>query len=163
MSESDILSFHLALNDQTTSFLDDEKLYKTKKGVIFVNTSRAEIFNEKTILKGLSTGHIKHCAMDVFHEEPLPIYVIDEDIYEKQPSILIGTVDKYAQITWQPNAKKIFGLDEKGDIKKIQIYPKKSKAMNLAFDVTPAKYVTGLITEKGVCEASEKGLKELFK
>ena len=55
------------------------------------------------------------------------------------------------------------GLDEKGDIKKIQIYPKKSKAINLAFDVTPAKYVTGLITEKGVCEASEKGLKELFK
>ena len=35
--------------------------------------------------------------------------------------------------------------------------------MNLAFDVTPAKYVTGLITEKGVCEASEKGLKGLFK
>ena len=55
------------------------------------------------------------------------------------------------------------GLDEKGDIKKIQIYPKKSKSMNLAFDVTPAKYVTGLITEKGVCEASEEGLKELFK
>jgi len=35
--------------------------------------------------------------------------------------------------------------------------------MNLAFDVTPAKYVTGLITEKGVCEASQKGLKSLFK
>ena len=58
---------------------------------------------------------------------------------------------------------QVEGLDEKGDIKKIQIYPKKSKAMNLAFDVTPAKYITGLITEKGVCEASEKGLKELFK
>jgi len=55
------------------------------------------------------------------------------------------------------------GVDEKGNIKKIQIYPKKSKAMNLAFDVTPAKYVTALITEKGVCEASEKGLKNLFK
>ena len=54
------------------------------------------------------------------------------------------------------------GLDENGDIKKIQIYPKRSKAMNLAFDVTPAKYVTGLITEKGICEASEKGLKKLF-
>jgi len=57
----------------------------------------------------------------------------------------------------------IEGLDENGNIKKIQIYPKKSKSMNLAFDVTPAKYVTGLITEKGVCEASEKGLKDLFK
>ena len=35
--------------------------------------------------------------------------------------------------------------------------------MNLAFDVTPAKYITCLITEKGICEASEKGLKNLFK
>ena len=52
-----------------------------------------------------------------------------------------------------------------GDIKidGIQIYPKKSKALNLAFDVTPAKYVTALITERGICEASEDGLKRLFK
>mgnify|MGYP001353398385 CR=1 FL=1 len=55
------------------------------------------------------------------------------------------------------------GLDENNNVKKILIYPKKSKAMNLAFDVTPAKYVTGLITEKGVCEASKEGLKKLFK
>ena len=41
------------------------------------------------------------------------------------------------------------GIDENNEIKKVLIYPKKSKAMNLAFDVTPAKYVTGLITEKG--------------
>ena len=55
------------------------------------------------------------------------------------------------------------GLDESNNVKKVLIYPKKSKAMNLAFDVTPAKYVTGLITEKGVCEASSEGLKKLFK
>ena len=54
------------------------------------------------------------------------------------------------------------GLDENGNLKKIQVYPQKSKAMNLAFDVTPAKYVTALITEKGVCEASSPGLKKLF-
>ena len=57
----------------------------------------------------------------------------------------------------------IEGFDEEGNIKKIQIYPKKSKAMNLAFDVTPAKYVTGLITERGISEASFNGLKKLFK
>jgi methylthioribose-1-phosphate isomerase len=57
----------------------------------------------------------------------------------------------------------IEGLDEDNKLQKVLIYPQKSKAMNLAFDVTPAKYVTGLITEKGVCEASEQGLKELFK
>ena len=55
------------------------------------------------------------------------------------------------------------GVDENNQIKKVLIYPKKSKAMNLAFDVTPAKYVKGLITEKGISEASSKGLKELFK
>jgi methylthioribose-1-phosphate isomerase len=55
------------------------------------------------------------------------------------------------------------GVDENNQIKKVLIYPKKSKAMNLAFDVTPAKYVKGLITEKGISEASYKGLKELFK
>ena len=55
------------------------------------------------------------------------------------------------------------GVDENNEIKKVLIYPKKSKAMNLAFDITPAKYVTGLITEKGICEASTEGLKKLFK
>ena len=55
------------------------------------------------------------------------------------------------------------GVDENNEIKKVRIYPQKSKSLNLAFDVTPAKLVTGLITEKGICEASEKGLKELFK
>ena len=55
------------------------------------------------------------------------------------------------------------GIDENNKIKRVRIYPKKSKSLNLAFDVTPAKLVTGLITEKGICEASEKGLKGLFK
>ena len=57
----------------------------------------------------------------------------------------------------------IEGLDKNNKLQKILIYPQKSKSMNLAFDVTPAKYVTGLITEKGVCEASAEGLKGLFK
>ena len=55
------------------------------------------------------------------------------------------------------------GVDENNQFKKVLIYPKNSKAMNLAFDITPAKYVTGLITERGISEASFKGLKELFK
>ena len=55
------------------------------------------------------------------------------------------------------------GIDNDNQIRRIRIYPKQSKSLNLAFDVTPAKYVSGLITEKGICEASEKGLKGLFK
>jgi len=55
------------------------------------------------------------------------------------------------------------GLDENKNVRKVRIYPEKSKALNLAFDITPAKYVTGLITEKGICEASETALKKIFK
>ena len=55
------------------------------------------------------------------------------------------------------------GVDENNNIQRVRIYPQKSKSLNLAFDVTPAKLVTGLITEKGICEASEQGLKGLFK
>ena len=55
------------------------------------------------------------------------------------------------------------GIDENNQVKKVLIYPEKSKAMNLAFDVTPAKYVTGLITERGISKASSEGLKKLFK
>ena len=58
---------------------------------------------------------------------------------------------------------QVEGKDDEGQIKKILIYPEKSKSMNLAFDVTPAKYITGLITEKGICEASTESLKNLFK
>ena len=56
----------------------------------------------------------------------------------------------------------IVGKDENNNIQKVLIYPEKSRSMNLAFDITPAKYIKGLITEKGICEASKEGLKQMF-
>ncbi len=47
------------------------------------------------------------------------------------------------------------GLDESGDIKRVRIAPKNSKAENIAFDVTPHDLITGYITEKGVFNAGE--------
>lgn len=47
-------------------------------------------------------------------------------------------------------------------IKKVLLTPAASPAANYAFDVTPARLVTGLITEAGVCEASEEGISDLF-
>ena len=55
------------------------------------------------------------------------------------------------------------GIDENNELKKVMIYHNNSKALNLAFDITPSKYVTGLITEKGISEASYDGLQKLFK
>ncbi|HFA48654.1 MAG TPA: S-methyl-5-thioribose-1-phosphate isomerase [Bacteroidetes bacterium] len=58
--------------------------------------------------------------------------------------------------------KKIRGLNEDGKVVEVLLTPKESPAANYAFDVTPARLVTGLITERGVCAASEEGLLELF-
>jgi methylthioribose-1-phosphate isomerase len=54
------------------------------------------------------------------------------------------------------------GLLEDGKIARVRISPKGSPAANPAFDVTPARLVTGLITERGVATASPEGLKALF-
>jgi hypothetical protein len=45
----------------------------------------------------------------------LPIYVIDEDIYEKRPSLVIGTVDKFAMLAWRPQARTLFGVGPEGE------------------------------------------------
>jgi len=57
--------------------------------------------------------------------------------------------------------KYIQGLHE-GALKKVLLTPGKSPAVNYGFDVTPARLVTGLITERGICEASETGVLGLY-
>jgi len=54
------------------------------------------------------------------------------------------------------------GLTVTGDIATVSITPKGSRASNYGFDVTPARLVTGLITERGVCDASAAGLRALY-
>lgn len=49
-----------------------------------------------------------------FHAR-LPLYVIDEDVYEHRPSLVIGTVDKFASLAWNPEARNIFGIGSDGE------------------------------------------------
>lgn len=48
----------------------------------------------------------------------LPVSVVDEDLYEKPPSMFIGTVDKFAMLAWRPEARALFGLDMDGSRQK---------------------------------------------
>lgn len=47
-------------------------------------------------------------------KSPLPIVIIDEDIFENPPNLIIGTVDKFALLAWNPGARTIFGIGENG-------------------------------------------------
>lgn len=44
----------------------------------------------------------------------LPIFVIDEDIYEHRPTLVVGTVDKFAMLAWRPGARALFGIGPDG-------------------------------------------------
>ena len=56
----------------------------------------------------------------------------------------------------------ITGRSSSGRIETVRLVPERSAALNLAFDVTPARLVTGLITERGICSASRAGLQRLY-
>ncbi len=56
----------------------------------------------------------------------------------------------------------VWGADETGARRAVRITPENSPAANPAFDVTPARLVTGLITERGICSASREGLLGLY-
>jgi methylthioribose-1-phosphate isomerase len=57
---------------------------------------------------------------------------------------------------------EISGLSGDGKMRTVALTPETSNAANYAFDVTPARLVTGLITERGVAKASREGLLELY-
>ncbi|MGA2584086.1 MAG: S-methyl-5-thioribose-1-phosphate isomerase [Tepidisphaeraceae bacterium] len=56
----------------------------------------------------------------------------------------------------------ISGLTKDGNLATVRLTPQSSPAGNWGFDVTPARLITGLITERGICPASREGLAKLF-
>ncbi|RME33860.1 MAG: helicase [Gammaproteobacteria bacterium] len=64
--------------------------------------------------RGENTVVLKCPDPDCEFHRGLPVYVIDEDIYEYRPDLIIGTVDKFAMLAWRPQARAIFGLDPDG-------------------------------------------------
>jgi D-3-phosphoglycerate dehydrogenase / 2-oxoglutarate reductase len=72
LADSQVVSIHLLLNDETRGFLSREKIASMRKGVILVNTARAAIVDEAAMIDALKSGHIRHAGLDVFNVEPLP-------------------------------------------------------------------------------------------
>jgi D-3-phosphoglycerate dehydrogenase len=72
LAESQVLSIHLLLNDETRGFLSAERLARLRPGAILVNTARGAIVDEAAMIAALESGHLRHAALDVFPIEPLP-------------------------------------------------------------------------------------------
>jgi glyoxylate reductase len=70
LKNSDILSVHLPLNDQTYHFLNQERLNQLKRNSILINTTRGEIVDEKALIRLLKNNKLMAVGLDVFENEP---------------------------------------------------------------------------------------------
>jgi D-3-phosphoglycerate dehydrogenase len=72
LAQSDVISLHLLLNDETRGFLSRERIASMKEGVILINTARGAMVDEAAMIDALKSGQIRHAGLDVFNIEPLP-------------------------------------------------------------------------------------------
>jgi D-3-phosphoglycerate dehydrogenase len=86
LAQSDVVSLHLLLNDETRGFVSRGHIAKMKPGVLFINTARAAIVDEPAMIEALKSGHIRHAGLDVFNVEPLPM----DDALTKLPNVTLS-------------------------------------------------------------------------
>ena len=82
----------------------------------------------KSVGKGFDSGlagYIEHGKTVLFvcpssecpfskTSSPIPVSVIDEELYKNPPSLLLGTVDKFVQLAWKTESRKLFGISDTG-------------------------------------------------
>jgi len=81
LMNSDVISLHLALNNDTRGFLGPAQVASMKPGVVLINTARGALVDEAALIAALRSGRIRHAGLDVFNVEPLqpdhPLVLLD--------------------------------------------------------------------------------------
>ncbi|PPR30758.1 MAG: Methylthioribose-1-phosphate isomerase [Alphaproteobacteria bacterium MarineAlpha9_Bin2] len=115
-------------------------------------TANGDVCNKiGTYLKALSA-----------YDNNLPFYVaLPESTIDF--SLRSGVNNIPIEVRSSKEVSHVIGIDSKGSNAEIRISGEHTNIYNPGFDVTPNKYVTKLITNKGVCEASKEGIDKLFK
>ena len=72
LADSDAVSMHLLLNDETRGFLSRERIAAMRAGAILVNTARGALVDEAAMVDALRSGQLAHAGLDVFDIELLP-------------------------------------------------------------------------------------------
>lgn len=70
LSQSDFVSLHVHLSDETRGMIDVTKIASLKKGAVFINTSRGELVDEHALAASLSAGRLSAIGVDVLGGEP---------------------------------------------------------------------------------------------
>ena len=91
VEQSDILSLHIPLTDESENILNADRINRMKKGAILINTARGALVDEDALYDALKRGHLSGAGLDVFIEEPIP---------EDHPLLTIDTVIKAPHVAW---------------------------------------------------------------
>lgn len=70
LAESEIVSLHTVLNDDTRNLIDRERIAAMREGALLINTSRGGLVDEEALYDALTSGHLGGTALDVFSTEP---------------------------------------------------------------------------------------------
>jgi D-3-phosphoglycerate dehydrogenase len=81
---SDVISLHVPLTEETRFWVDDTFLQNCKSGAILINTSRGKVVRTASVIKALENKHLKGACLDVFENEKVETYTIEEkEQYER--------------------------------------------------------------------------------
>jgi glyoxylate reductase len=70
LAESDVVSIHVPLSEQTRHLIDAQRLAQMRPGAYLVNTARGPVVDEAALAAALKSGEIAGAALDVFENEP---------------------------------------------------------------------------------------------
>lgn len=94
-AESDIISLHCPLTEETHHLIDEGAIKKMKKGVVIINTSRGALIDAEALLAGIKSRHIGAACLDVYEEEA--------DVFFEDFSGHIMDDDTLARLISMPN------------------------------------------------------------
>ena len=84
IAQSDIVSLHIPLNDETAHTISADEIARMKPGSILINTARGGLVDETALYQALQSGHLKSAGLDVFDPEPAagsnPLFKLDNVI-----------------------------------------------------------------------------------
>ncbi len=102
LSQSDILTLHLPLTDETQHLIDPSRLALMKKGAVLINTARGELVDEAALYSALTDGSLSAAGLDVFATEPVPV---------DNPLLSLDNVVVTPHVAWLTNETFTRSLD----------------------------------------------------
>lgn len=95
LSESDIISLHCPLTEETRHIISLDAINRMKKGVVILNTSRGALIDTEALLAGIKSRHVGYACLDVYEEE--------SDVFFEDRSGDIMDDDTLARLISMPN------------------------------------------------------------